>query len=562
MTSLRLLVTLVVTAALLNAGLAPSRAQTDTAPLVVFVQGRVLDSAAMTNTGTSGVSELANIFRSLGARVEYTELTAPIPEQAQVVVLVGPTRGLGTIQVIYLWLHLARGNHALFAFDPEGAFTGFTNARARVTSSGLASLLEWDYGIAVQDTFLAEPWFSSDTISDLPRTAMLTYADGVTDPITDPVRRFGLPIWVWGTRHFAVEPFGIGSRGVPLLCSDSAFGETAPAIFRTEGGNPVDRLELNIGTDFLGRLNSAVRADSTTSGSRVVLLGDSEMLKNGFGLARSGALARHPGNMILAERLAAWLLEIPVEQWPALPAGFTWLAVDGDPSDWDALAAGLADDSGGEAAALSLPRGRAFTDGDYVYLLIQSATAPDPRAQIEMTFSAPEGSPQTATVAASRSQVVQRAPDGRETPVADAALAIGDAIELRLPARLISEGARLESLCLGLSGAPAGAAKECLGQPLDFTVTGTQAPFDFALTGHAMVSVVGDGVRIRRGPGTNTEQLGTVRDGTAFAALGRNDDTSWIRVQNARFDGWIVAYLLEPSGDLRTLPIVEAASGG
>jgi len=45
-----------------------------------------------------------------------------------------------------------------------------------------------------------------------------------------------------------------------------------------------------------------------------------------------------------------------------------------------------------------------------------------------------------------------------------------------------------------------------------------------------------------------------------FAAVGRNDDASWIRVQNARLEGWIAAYLLTPSGDLRWLPVLETGS--
>jgi len=546
----------------LSAGHGLSHAQTGTPPLVVFVQDLPLDAARMTDTGRMGVSALADIFRSLGARVEYVDLTTPLPEQAKVVVIVGPYRSPGFAQVLYLWLHLARGNHALFAFDPEGSFDGTRNVRTRLSTSGLSLLLDWDYGVSVYDTFLAEPWFSTGSISDLYRTYMLTYPDVVDDPITAPLKQYGLPVWVWGARHFGIQALGVDSAGVPLLYCDSAFGETAPSIFRTEGGNPVDRVELNIGADALGRLNVAVLAKNTKTGSRVALLGDSELFRNGLGLAQTVSLPRNAGNWILAQRLAAWLLDLPPEQWPALPSGFTWLAVDGDDGDWLQFAEGAVTDDEGDVddPAVNMARVQAVADDDYLYVLVQTQEPPDARARVDLVLGAEKSGAESTVLVARQSGVYRVEPEGGETLIADAAMGLGSAIELRLPVRLAGQSLRIERLCVAESGAVTHASQDCLDQPLKAQPLDSRAPFDFALAGQPLVTVTTEGVNIRQGPGTDRRQIGIATNRMVFAATGRNEDATWVRVQNARFEGWIAAQLLMPGGDLRWLPVVEAES--
>ncbi len=215
--------------------------------------------------------------------------------------------------------------------------------------------------------------------------------------------------------------------GVPLLYSDSAFGETAPSIFRTEGGNPVDRLELNIGADALGRLNVAVLARNTKTGSRVALVGDSESFRNGLGLAQTGSSLRNAGNWILAQRLAAWLLDLPPEQWPALPAGFTWLAVDGQEQDWSQQTEGsVADDKGDvENPTVDIEHVRAVADDDYLYVLIHTKEPPDIGARVELSLGEEETGAENTVLVAGHSWGVPSRPEGRETLVADAAIGLG-----------------------------------------------------------------------------------------------------------------------------------------
>jgi len=535
----------VLIAVLLVGASGPGYAQTDTQPLVIFIQGSVLEPAAMTDTGPTGVSGLAQVFRDLGAKVVYSDLRTPIPEQAQVAVLIGPIRTFSVAQIAYLWMYLANGHNLLFAFDPEGAFNGSSNVEAQVVRSGLSTLLEWDYGIAISDAFLTEPWFSVDTISTTLYNSMLIYPEAVQDPIVEPLARYQVPIWSWGARPMEVEPLSIGSKGSPLLYTETAYGETAQAIFKTELGNPVDLLELNIGTDALGRLNVAVWAEQMKTGSRILLVGDSEIFRNGFGLAQNGLTPFYPGNQIFAERAAAWLLELPEEQWPSLLPGFTWIAIDGNRSDWEPYA----------GSAVSVPISDAniqtFADSSYVYMLIEQTPIPE---RIEVSFDLNmDGSSDTSLIT-DLQQVFFLQPDGIEVTIADADVAVGDGIEMRIPSRVVPAKARLNELCLSREG-----ATSCFEIQAEMPKLGTLAPFDFGLFHRPLMTVyTNESVFVRSEPDINSTEVTRVGNATTFGAIGRNSEGSWIRVENARYTGWIASALLTPSGDMELLPVIES----
>ncbi|HEX3051821.1 MAG TPA: SH3 domain-containing protein [Aggregatilineaceae bacterium] len=540
----------VLIAVLLVGASGPGYAQTDAQPLVIFIQGSGLEPAAMTDTGPTGISGLAQIFRNLGAKVVYSDLRTPLPEQAQVVVLVGPVRTFGVPQIAYLWMYLANGHNLLFAFDPEGAFNGAGNVEAQVVRSGLSTLLEWDYGIAISDAFLAEPWFSVDTISTTLYNGMLTYPEAVQDPIVAPLAHYQVPIWAWGARHMEIEPLSIGSKGSPLLYTETAYGETAQAIFRTELGNPVDPLELNIGTDALGKLNVAVRAEQMGTGSRIVLVGDSEIFKNGFGLAQNGFTPFYPGNQIFAERTAAWLLELPEEQWPSLVPGFTWIAIDGNSSDWEQYADSVTTVPITDANIKGV---QTFADRSYIYLLIEQATIPE---RVEVSFDLNADGSSDTTLITDLQQVSLLQPDGTEVTIADADVAVRDVIELRIPMRVASTRARLNEMCLNREG-----TTSCFEIPVEISKLRTFAPFDFGLVHKPLVTVYTDeAVFVRSEPDINSAEVAKVGNATTFAAIGRDSDGGWIRVENARYTGWIASSLLTPSGDMEWLPVIESAA--
>jgi len=559
MNRFRLLAFGLVVLVLLGTGLPFSRAQTGGQPLVVIIEGsRPFDSAAMTNIGPSGISQLAGIFRAQGARVQFDRLESPLPSDADVVVLVRPMRSLKLPQVGYLWAHLARGNNLLLAIDPENFFLGTKNVKPRYNRSGLAKLIEADFGLKVFDTFLAEPWSSIETIQSLDTTYGLAFADVVSEPIAAPLRRFDLPVWVWGARHMTVEPLGLGSEAAPLLYTDTAYGETGEDLFRTRSNEAIGHLEFEAYLDARGRLNIGAQAISTNTGARIVLLGDSELLQNGYGLARDGLSPRYPGNRILAERIAAWLLGSPPEAWPALPRGFTWLAVDGKGDDWAARSVtSVFDAVDAEVASPDLQVASAFADDLYVYLLVRTRMRPDSAVEIKLALDTNRDGRADRQIKVTTRETISVSETGEAFFVPDARMAVGDVIELRLPRRVFGVDLAFSEVCIELPGAPG--SEDCLGQVLRALLALTNAPFDYMLDDQLLVTVyTSGGIYMRSGPSRNFAVIATLGNGDSLAAIGRSADGEWIQVQNARYTGWIAAFLLAPNGDLSLLPVVSS----
>jgi hypothetical protein len=202
----------------------------------------------------------------------------------------------------------------------------------------LGRLLTTDYGVSFRDTFLAEPWFTNDTVATIEGSIVQTYADRLAPhPVIEPLARFGVPIYLRGARTVRTEPLGIRSFAYPLLLTNSAYGETTREVFVFRDVQAP--LEMNIGTDEMGTLVLAGLGENVETGSRIAVLGDTAVVQNGFGLEEitsetGDEIPRFPGDQILVERLSAWLLDLPFEEWLPLPSGFTWVALDGGASDW------------------------------------------------------------------------------------------------------------------------------------------------------------------------------------------------------------------------------------
>ncbi|MGQ9850519.1 MAG: SH3 domain-containing protein [Aggregatilineaceae bacterium] len=547
-----------VIAALLTGGLHVGRAQQDTRPLVLVVEGRrPLDTVAMTNIGTVGISQLADQFRQLGARVQFVRLNAPLPPEARVVVVARPLRSLRLLETVYLWQHVARGGSLLLALDPEEYPLAGRNVRPRYNRSGLALLIAQDFGLTVGDAFLAESWYSSSSIQKLENTYGLAFAELNGEPVTAPLAQYGVPVWVWGARSLTVDPLGPGSAAFPLLAMRAAYAETDSGVFRTQAfPNPPVPLRYDADKDPpAGLFTIGARAFSTASGARIAILGDSELLQNGYGLARDGALPRYPGNAIFAGRLSGWLLGLPETQWPGLPAGFTWVVPDGDPADWEGRALSpVADDQDAVQGAYDLAEAASFADDRYLYLLVRTYSAPGEPVWLEVTRS--DG----ATVRVAADGATLTSPDGMQTSVPDAVLGIGGVLEARIPLRVAGTGRALTTVCLGQPGRAQ--PLDCLGSPLIVPSVQTRAPFDTLWNKHMLVTIHSTaGVYLRQGPSTSTAIQATLRSGTTLAALARTADGAWIQVQDARYAGWVAAYLLTPSGDFSTLPVMSTSSG-
>lgn len=542
----------------------------DDDPLVIFIQGRrPLETTGISNVGPEGLSKLADIFRSMGAEVTYRNITSPLPDDADVVVLARPMRAIGTVEAAYLWSYLERGGNLLLALDPEGTYLRSpsvrgANIRSRIGRGALPDLFDADYGILPYDTFVAEPYVSNASVETINTVYSVAPVDAVSNPVTAPLQQYDLPVWVWGARHMRVEPFVIGGQALPLIHSDRGFGESSPNIFPS-GTTAADAatvpVELNLGEDYTGRLNMGAIATDSRTGARLAVLGDSEMIQNGFGLVSAGPTPRYPANRILAERLAAWLLELPEEEWPRLPAGFSWVTLDGESADWPSGEAATVADGVGDSpqAAYDLQQVQGYADNRYVYLILRPAGAPEAGVQVTIPLTAAgSGAPAPRVVASTAGIVIEREGAAMEV-VPDGAFAVGSAIELRLPRRLFAEPIRVAPC---VHSAPGQDALDCADQPLTVPNSALLAPFDWSLVNQPLATVyTNGGVYIRAAPGTEARITGTVYNGTTFAVLGRNADASWVLVQNSNARGWMAAFLLTPNHDLALLPDVSAPTG-
>ncbi|MCP5303454.1 MAG: hypothetical protein H7A03_09985, partial [Pseudomonadales bacterium] len=319
----------------------PVFAQDQIKPLVLFVVDEQLGTASPLDTEAEGVSTLAEIFTNLGADVLPIKLDQALPSTTQVVVIARPLEKLSVDALARIWTYLEQGHNLLLAIDPPG----YNGVNAEGANNDLPKLLNNDYGIGLQDNFLVERWFTQDSLGiGLEGSLLNTYAAPILHPLIQPLHDYDLPITTWGNRTIRVEPFGVNSIALPLLFTDSAYGETNTRSLTPGDNAPL--LELNLGSDAVGQLNVAALARNIKSGSYVAMLGDSQMLLDGFGLLSdpTTGLPQHVGNRLLIERLAALLMDIPLDEWPGLPQGFTWLAVDGDAVDWNSALPAVADD--------------------------------------------------------------------------------------------------------------------------------------------------------------------------------------------------------------------------
>ncbi|MCA9886247.1 MAG: hypothetical protein KC708_24915, partial [Anaerolineae bacterium] len=308
----------------------PAQADELTTMVVGYVGDLELGVSIAENDGEAGLLRFADIFREYGTELRRISLDNPISSDIDLLLMVHPRQPLNVVQSTYIWQHLERGHHLLLAIDPNS----LDRVRTFRSRDGLSQLLFNDYGIRIDDTALIYPWVTENSLVDIRDNWGAVQPESlVSHPVMDPLVRYGVPVFTWFTRSLTVESVGVNSEASVLLYTDHAFGETSTNFSETTDVS----LNFNIGADAQGRLPVAALATNIETGSRVAVLGDSEMIQNLFGMTQRSATngePTYPGNRILAERLAGWLLGLSSDHYLPLPVGFTWLALDGDNEDW------------------------------------------------------------------------------------------------------------------------------------------------------------------------------------------------------------------------------------
>lgn len=535
------------------------QAQQESPPLVLFVQQRTLDTAEMDSFTPDSLIRLTLMFRELGATTRITTLDEPL-DDADILVLVRPRNPLNSIQTTRVWDFLKRGGHLLLAIDPSG----FDNMYTEDARGGLMTLLGNDYGVSLLNGMILEPEFTGESLTDVDRSFSFVYADSTfANPITAPLLRYQIPVAVWGARPTESDVLAIYGSGRPLLSVDEpAFAEADPAAFRT------NTIQLNIGQDPQGLLNVGAIGINHQTGSRVALLSDAEMLMNGFGMtiqADGSQTPLFPGNYILAQRLTAWLMEVPEEEWPTLPDNFTYVSIDGADDEWSEGINSLEDPNDNSILPLDIRQVRGFSNRTYAYFYLETQSAPSADAQVEFVFdSDDDGNPDRSAIIDATNSILRTGTGETavDTVLPFSAIAIGSGIEVRVPLRAFGPNGvgRISTICIN------SARELAFPPPPDCLATGfepsVQRSYDLVMFGAdsrfpALVRT-NQTANVRQVPAENAPVLGTVTGNESVNITARNEQGNWFYVESPRVSGWMAGFLLQISGDINLLPRLDA----
>ncbi len=73
--------------------------------------------------------------------------------------------------------------------------------------------------------------------------------------------------------------------------------------------------------------------------------------------------------------------------------------------------------------------------------------------------------------------------------------------------------------------------------------------------------VTNSAIRMRQGPGTDSEVIGGLVSGTCMQILGRNQDASWVYIVTEENEaGWVAAWLLTIDGDIARVSLRSASN--
>ena len=524
--------------------------QTQGAPLVVFVEEGDLQMASVTDNGPDGLTRLAAIFQQQGARTSFIRLDDPIPDEVQVVVLIRPRRPLSPLYLTRLWVYLENGGSLLLALDPVGQL-GNPDAQ----NGGVDRLFGSEYGIRLLNGLIVEPWFTNETARNIRLSNFYSYPNRIDHPVIQPLLDYEVPVMMWGARNLRSEFFAPYSTAFGLLYAD-AFAETNTLIYRAEDPAP---LQVNIGTDDQGRLTVGAIAENTANQSRIAVFGDSEIFQNDFGLAPipGSQTPLHAGNYILAQRVASWLLNLPVEDWESLPNVFTWLSIDGDGADWENRGS-LTTDASDDNSILSqnIQQVRGFRNQDYLYLQIEMLASPDPFARLLIDVDSDVNGQVDRTLSVDIGQSVFTEGD-QQTGIPDARMGVDRVIEVRLPLRVTGAGGIVTRICLSTTREMAFAVEPDCVENISVPLIDQQDPSELQIPNTALATVrTTDVINLRSGPGTDFDIITRFRNGEVVAVIGRSENGEWIQIQTSRYEGWASISLLQLNTSVELLPIM------
>jgi hypothetical protein len=262
----------------------------------------------------AGLSRFAGLLRQFGANLYTLEWRTGFPTDADLIVIAGPMNDFAPEQIARLWSYVNNNGRLLLLANPLPE----TTRAALPATSGLFQLMWADMGIrALNDYLLTEPppvEVTPESPEATPQAAPISFpivrfltGDISADhPITDSL---GGELAFFGARSIEVDAALQGFIVTPLVFSPQEFyGETNYTEFARSGV-----LQYNIGTDTSrGPLPVAASFENPATGTRIVLIGDSDFARNGAGLQTSPRYSAgfiYPANARFLVNAATWLVE-------------------------------------------------------------------------------------------------------------------------------------------------------------------------------------------------------------------------------------------------------------
>ncbi len=525
----------------------------DVPKVVAFVRDDQLRTASPSDTGADGVSRLVELFRGLGANTITLDLQSAVPTEVDVLVLIGAERPLSVANVARVGEHILRGGSVFIASDPASYNRANTNRAGRDFDQFLQAL----YGIGVEDGLIVGDWYTTEVLQDIRDVRLATSPESIvqTSVISD-LSQYDLPFQVWGARPITVDAFAADMSAFPLTYFDAGYAETdLRDVIRNFRSNLNPRsIGYSIGADPTGRLFVGGYAVNTSLNSRIVMLGDSEAVRNLFGLARivgSDNLPRHPGNFLLLQSLAAWLLDMPEESWPLLPSGMTFISIDGKSDDWSSRAEATTNISD-PALDVSDTRfdivdGAVFHNDQFVYGILYPLGTPTDGTSIILEF-------EQEVAISMDTDTVRFLGNNDEIMVPDASFVVNTALEFRIPRRVLTSELTLTRACV--RGANDN-VEDCLTTPITSTDTNEfdASPVRFTPTGATARTTTTGRVNLRQQPSTQAPIIAVLANNELFAPVNRNANNEWVRVVNGRYEGWLAEDLINLNIEISELPV-------
>jgi hypothetical protein len=263
----------------------------------------------------AGMSRFAGLLRQFGANLYTLEWRTGFPTDADLIVIGGPMNDLAPDQIARLWSYINNNGRVLLLSNPLPE----TTRGALPATSGLFQLMWADMGIrALNDYILTEP-------PAVEGDAQPASPEATPEPLLlPPIVRFlttdiqpdhpinqGLEgeLSFSGARSIEVDAAVQGFIVTPLVFSPPEFYGEANYVDFTRSGV----LQYNIGTDTSrGPLPVAAAFENPTTGSRIVVIGDSDFARNGAGLQTSPRYSAgfiYPANARFLVNAVTWLVE-------------------------------------------------------------------------------------------------------------------------------------------------------------------------------------------------------------------------------------------------------------